>query len=148
MYFSQPSYSPAAAPLPHLPPEGFRLPEKLLIRTDLDQLIDYCTNAVSPESLLSPGIPRVRLMCHNRLQQIGFRERPFERAYFNLASIIAKVRPFRAQVGSKRTTDDHSVVSSRQFPWQRQDLWDAELREALFKCAHGESACRFPRGAL
>lgn len=47
VYFSQPSHSPAAAPLPHLPPEGFRLPEKLLTRTDLDQLIDYCTNAVS-----------------------------------------------------------------------------------------------------
>lgn len=104
VYFVQPSPSPAAAPLPHLPPEGFRLPDKLLTRTDLDQLTDYCTKV-----------------------QVGFRERPFERAYFNLPSIIAK------------------------FPWQRQDLWDAELRAALFQCAyecirHAVLNCRRPGG--
>ncbi|GAA5992182.1 hypothetical protein JCM10908_001808 [Rhodotorula pacifica] len=104
VYFAQPSPSPAAAPLPHLPPEGFRLPEKLLTKADLNRLLDFCTKS-----------------------QLSFRERPFERAFYNLASIIAK------------------------FPWQRKDLWDDELREELFRCAiesmrHGLMYARRPGG--
>ncbi|GAA5869356.1 hypothetical protein JCM3774_004213 [Rhodotorula dairenensis] len=103
VYFAHPSPSPAAAPLPHLPPEGFRLPEKLLTHADLSRLLDYCTTALS------------------------FRERPFERAFYNLASIITK------------------------FPWQRKDLWDDEIREEVYKCAyesmrHGLMNARRPPG--
>lgn len=38
--------SPAAAPLPHLPPEGFRIPEVLLTTDDFVRLVGFTTRAV------------------------------------------------------------------------------------------------------
>ncbi|BGP51069.1 hypothetical protein JCM10450v2_006995 [Rhodotorula kratochvilovae] len=80
--------SPAAAPLPHLPPEGFRLPDVLLSAVDLNRLVQYSVRAVQ------------------------YRERPFERAFFNAATLLNK------------------------FPWARDDLWDEDLRDMMFETTH------------
>ncbi|GAA5836926.1 hypothetical protein JCM9279_007703 [Rhodotorula babjevae] len=76
--------SPAAAPLPHLPPEGFRIPEVLLTADDFVRLVGFTTRAIQ------------------------FRERPFERSFYNVATLVNK------------------------FPWQRDDLWDESLRDAMY----------------
>ncbi|GAA5968478.1 hypothetical protein JCM11641_007649 [Rhodosporidiobolus odoratus] len=90
VFFQQPieSYrSPAAAPLPHLPPEGYRLPSVVLTKEDLTRLVGFCQRPVQ------------------------FRERPFERAFFNMISLMAK------------------------FPWYREDLWEEELRDHILDAA-------------
>ncbi|GAA6049943.1 hypothetical protein JCM3770_007061 [Rhodotorula araucariae] len=80
--------SPAAAPLPHLPPEGFRIPDVLLVPEDLNRLVQY---SVRP---------------------MQYRERPFERAFFNVATLLNK------------------------FPWVRDDLWNVDLRDMMFETTH------------
>ncbi|GAA5831969.1 hypothetical protein JCM11251_002768 [Rhodosporidiobolus azoricus] len=78
--------SPAAAPLPHLPPEGYKLPDVLLTTEDLRRIVAYCQ------------------------QPFYFRERPYERAFYHIISLIAK------------------------FPWSC-GKWDEELRDAMFQAA-------------
>ncbi|GAA5911252.1 hypothetical protein JCM8208_004308 [Rhodotorula glutinis] len=80
--------SPAAAPLPHLPPEGFRIPEVLLTTDDFVRLVGFTTRAIQ------------------------FRERPFERSFYNVATLVNK------------------------FPWQREDLWDEAQRDDMFETVH------------
>ncbi|GAA5935227.1 hypothetical protein JCM10213_000682 [Rhodosporidiobolus nylandii] len=90
VFFQQPpdtNRSPAAAPLPHLPPAGYRLPAVCLASDDFVKLVGFC---------------------HKPIQ---FRERPFERAFYNMVSLIAK------------------------FPWYRDDLWDDELRDEMYEAA-------------
>ncbi|BGP27098.1 hypothetical protein Rt10032_c12g4875 [Rhodotorula toruloides] len=83
-YFRQPNVTPAAAPLPLLPPQGFNLPPQLISQNDLWSLVAYCE------------------------RPIDWRERPVERPFYAIVSLIAK------------------------FPWSRKDVWDAELRDKLF----------------
>lgn len=45
--------SPAAAPLPHLPADGYHMPSVLLRRQDLDRLISFCQKPVRVLPLLS-----------------------------------------------------------------------------------------------
>ncbi|BGO94934.1 hypothetical protein NBRC10512_000613 [Rhodotorula toruloides] len=83
-YFRQPSVTPAAAPLPLLPPQGFNLPAQLISHNDLWYLVSYCE------------------------KPIDWRERPVERPFYAIVSVIAK------------------------FPWSREDVWNAELRDKVF----------------
>ncbi|GAA5886281.1 hypothetical protein JCM6882_001590 [Rhodosporidiobolus microsporus] len=78
--------SPAAAPLPHLPPSGYKLPEVVLTSQDLQRIVAYCQRPVN------------------------YRERPFERSFYNMVSLIAK------------------------FPWHRTE-WDEPTRDAMFAAA-------------
>ncbi|GAA5868346.1 hypothetical protein JCM8547_002160 [Rhodosporidiobolus lusitaniae] len=91
VFFQQPlaetHRSPAAAPLPHLPPEGFRLPETPLSSGDLQRLLQFCNNNVQ------------------------FRERPFERAFYNLISLISK------------------------YPWSLTEIWDDAFRNEFYGVA-------------
>ncbi|GAA5950200.1 hypothetical protein JCM21900_003505 [Sporobolomyces salmonicolor] len=80
--------SMAAAPLPLLPPEGFRLPKTLLVEEDLRRLIVL---------MQRPAM---------------YKERPVERAYMSIVSIVSK------------------------FPWSRKDHWDEMLRDQLFDCTY------------
>ncbi|BGP34788.1 hypothetical protein JCM10296v2_006610 [Rhodotorula toruloides] len=83
-YFRQPSVTPAAAPLPLLPPQGFNLPAQLISHDDLCYLVSYCE------------------------RPIDWRERPVERPFYAIVSVLAK------------------------FPWSRVDVWNAELRDKVF----------------
>ncbi|KAK4329886.1 hypothetical protein RTBOTA2_005842 [Rhodotorula toruloides] len=83
-YFRQPSVTPAAAPLPLLPPQGFNLPAELISHNDLWHLVSYCE------------------------KPIDWRERPVERPFYAIVSVLAK------------------------FPWSREDVWNAELRDKVF----------------
>ncbi|GAA5874288.1 hypothetical protein JCM1840_000623 [Sporobolomyces johnsonii] len=80
--------SMAAAPLPLLPPEGFQLPKTLLVEEDLRRLVVL---------MQRPAM---------------YRERPVERAYMSIISIVSR------------------------FPWSRKDHWDETLRDQLFECMY------------
>jgi hypothetical protein len=45
-YFRQPNVTPAAAPLPLLPPQGFNLPAQLLTHNDVWNLVSFCEKPV------------------------------------------------------------------------------------------------------
>ncbi|GAA6040858.1 hypothetical protein JCM8097_007751 [Rhodosporidiobolus ruineniae] len=91
--------SPAAAPLPHLPPGGWTPPDVLLKSEDLRLLWGYCQKVADV-----PPLP-----CAD--EQVTYRERPYERAFYNMVSLVAK------------------------FPWQLTDLWDDQLRDEIFQAA-------------
>lgn len=84
-YFATPSRTPASAPLPPAP-VCFILPPTILYPEDFQQLIQFCLN-------MAP-----------------WRERPFERPFLNIVSLIAK------------------------FPWACGELWTDEQRDELFEC--------------
>ncbi|ORY66644.1 hypothetical protein BCR35DRAFT_334572 [Leucosporidium creatinivorum] len=86
-YFALPAPSPAAAPLPPVPTK-FVLPQTIITTTDLQQLVSYCERALVP-----------------------YKERPPERAFLNIVSIIGK------------------------FPWAEKELWTETTRDAIFDCA-------------
>ncbi|KAK4057362.1 hypothetical protein OIO90_001430 [Microbotryomycetes sp. JL221] len=86
-YFARPAPSPAAAPLPPVPTK-YTLPEGIIKDADLNMLLDWCHRSKLPN-----------------------KERPTERAFLNVASIIAK------------------------FPWAEPSLFTGHTRDAVFKCA-------------
>lgn len=86
-YFSVPYKSPAAAPLPPAPVK-WQLPKTLLTADDLSQLLFYCCNPVHAK------------------------ERPLERPFLNLVSIIAK------------------------FPWNRTDKFTDLQQQQIFDATY------------
>ncbi|KAK4052845.1 hypothetical protein OIV83_002133 [Microbotryomycetes sp. JL201] len=91
-YFSKPAMSPAAAPLPPVPTR-YVLPPGIISDKDLQLLLEYCHTS-----------------------SLASRERPPERAFLNIASIIAK------------------------FPWADESLYSLQTRDAIFRCAR--EACK------
>ncbi|KAL8283915.1 hypothetical protein RQP46_005347 [Phenoliferia psychrophenolica] len=84
-YFFVPTRNPAAAPLPPAPIQ-YQFPIPIL------QSIDFAWLALPVQ------VPR--------------RDRPIERAFLNVVSLVAK------------------------FPWYKDDLWSCGLRDELFDCVH------------
>ncbi|SCV66888.1 BQ2448_5534 [Microbotryum intermedium] len=86
-YFVTPASSPAASALPPVP-SHYVLPQTILTRKDLDELVRHAEDG--RES----------------------RERPLERAFLNVVTILAK------------------------FPWSELELYTKQQRDAIFDCAY------------
>ncbi|KAM0786955.1 hypothetical protein ACM66B_002374 [Microbotryomycetes sp. NB124-2] len=91
-YFAKAAATPAAAPLPPVPTR-YVLPQGIIADKDLTLLLEYCQTAV-----------------------LASKERPPERAFLNIASIVAK------------------------FPWSEASLFSLHTRDAVFRCAR--DACK------
>ncbi|SGY41748.1 BQ5605_C003g02547 [Microbotryum silenes-dioicae] len=86
-YFVTPAPSPAASALPPVP-SHYVLPQTILTRKDVEKLVRHAEDG--RES----------------------RERPLERAFLNVVTILAK------------------------FPWSELDLYTQQQRDAIFDCAY------------
>lgn len=73
--------------------------------------------------------------CSRESAQAPWRERPFERPFLNVVSLIAKVRHFPEQL-----LPSGSDMLNPQFPWYQPELWNDGQRNEFFDCAYGESS--------
>jgi hypothetical protein len=64
---------------------------------------------------------------------VPYKERPPERAFLNIVSIIEKVSI------DERFDRLWLTLSRLQFPWAEKELWTEATRDAIFDCAFGGS---------